>query len=101
MVVSVLTLQIMVVSLLVLKRGLEPQWFRITAFYGFFYGFLRLYYGGFYGRFFESEFGFESLAFETSSGSSLSPVVSTYGFLRVFTVFYGFITGFLRAFFRI
>ena len=49
MVVSVLTLQIMVVSLLVLKRGLEPKWFRITAFYvsfffDFFNGFLRLYY---------------------------------------------------------
>ena len=48
MVVSVLTLQIMVVSLLVLKRALEPQWFRITAFYVFFFnGFLRLYYGFF------------------------------------------------------
>ena len=37
---------------------------------------------GFCGRFFESECGFEPLAFETSSGSSLSPVVSNYGFLQ-------------------
>ena len=100
MVVSVLTLQIMVVSLLVQKRGLEPRWFQITSFYGFLRFFtclLRF----FYGRFFESEFGVEPLAFETSSGSSLSPVVSNYEFLRVFAAFCVFITRFLRSFFRI
>ena len=60
-------------------------------FFRFFTALLRVVYG----RFFESEFGFEPLAFETSLGSSLSPVVSNYGFLRVFTVF----TGLLRVFY--
>ena len=92
MVVSILILQILVVSLLVLKRGLEPRGFRIAAFYGclcFFRSLLRIV---FLGRFFKSEFGFEPLTFESSWGSSLSPVffIVLYMFITLFFVVLGF-----------
>ena len=75
---------------------MSPGDFELRRFFTVFYGFIASFLRAF---FFESEFGFQLLAFETSSGSSLSPVVSNYGGLRVFTVFYGFITGFLRVFY--
>ena len=71
MVVSVLILQIIVVSLLALKRGLEPRVFGTTAFlhaFIVFYCVITCLF--FYVRFFESGFGFEPLALEPSWGST-------------------------------